>query len=1039
MRHVRFLFALVLRSFLPVVFLNALFLNAQSVPLRTPVSRPMALPLQFEENVGQYNLPMQFAVSGASGRLVLEPGGTLAWLVGDAKVRVTPVAGNSKSRPVSDDLQITRRNYYYSIPVPREYTNVRSFGRVRYPEIYPGIDLVYYGSEGQLEYDFEVAPGADASAIALRVEGGTAELHDGDLLLRAGGEDLTIKAPRTYQVHNGVKSEVKSTFSMLDRATFRFAIEAYDSTLPLIIDPAVRYTAVITLPAPFLPTSLARGVAADSLGNVYVSAETNFTETLTEQGFIFGPKSCTVTKINAQGTAIVYQTTLDLRGTACGLVAVDSGGNAYFSANGTITPTPGAVQALNKGADNSFIRLNPSGQVSYATYFGGSGADSIEALTVDSAGDLVVFGGTFSNDFPLKNPLQTTLNNSNGNGYIFSLNATGTGVNFSTYFGLNTGGILAADNANNIYLSGSSGFPAQNAAIANCAKAPLALSCNTVTKFTPAGAVVFSTFVSADGSLAPEGVAVNSAGTVYLGGLIIDAQTQQAQLTLSTVDKTNGSLTPVNIPLVLGNNVETLLPLSIDAADNIYMLAGSLPKPPPGSLNQLLSVTSTGALNFLVSLPNDMPGSIAAGPGGNFYLLNPSLAVNPLVLLNGGVGAEFIGSVAAFSSADSAALAYTPVTLDFGSVGVGLNSHVGTIEIGDYGSVQLTLSDATATGDFSVATFGCTPPFFVMSDIPSCGVDVVFNPTGLGTRTGSLTITSNALTNPTVIPLSGTGVPPPQPGLAFSAMSLNLGDTPVNGNSAPQTVTLTSNGSGPVNFARIDTTGDFIEANTCGISLAIGAQCTISVILHPNAAGARTGTVVLTDDVAGSPQTINLTGNGIAGFFIASQTTNPSITVTAGQSASMQLNLGSSLGFAGAVNLSCSGMPANSTCTVSPSSVQLAANGTTPITISVTTVARPVNAGLLPQGGAPWPGIFTVLAASLLALVLSTFSAGRSRKVTFAGATLLALAFAGCGGGGGGSSTPPPVVGTPNGVFIITVTGTSGTITQSQAISLNVN
>ena len=151
---VRFLFAVVLGSFPSV-----LFLNAQPVPMRAPASRPIALPLQFEENVGQYNLPMQFAVSGASGRLELEPGGTLVWLVGDTKVRVIPVGGNSKSRPVSDDLQITRRNYYYSIPVPREYTNVRSFGRVRYPEIYPGIDLVYYGSEGQLEYDFEVAPG----------------------------------------------------------------------------------------------------------------------------------------------------------------------------------------------------------------------------------------------------------------------------------------------------------------------------------------------------------------------------------------------------------------------------------------------------------------------------------------------------------------------------------------------------------------------------------------------------------------------------------------------------------------------------------------------------------------------------------------------------------------------------------------------------------------------------------------------------------------------------------------------------------------
>jgi hypothetical protein len=830
----------------------------------------------------------------------------------------------------------------------------------------------------------------------------------------------------------------------------------YDRTRKLIIDPTVIFATAVPMPAG--DNSLATDLAADTTGNAYLLNETNFQIFTTNLGGQFlGPADCTVTKFNPDGTAVLYQTTVKVQGT-CGKLTVDANGNAFFSCLGTVTPTPGVVQSIDRGHDPAFIKLSPTGQVLFATFFGGSGGENINRITTDSSGNLIVTGATNSNDFPLVNPIQSTpfVTSFSQNEVIFSINASGTAVNFSTFFGISSVDSVAADASNNVYLTiavepqfVSGFFPVKNPVNATCGTGQLV--CSLLAKFTSNGSLAFSGFVSpTPDTFQAMAIAADHLGTVYLAGENGFQQGIQflGNLLISRVDPATGALSPITLPAItffatpnsFSATQDDLFPIGVDAANNLYVIA---PPTPNGPQDQIISVSPAGTTNFSAPLPAGFSQAsgvfaqrgFAAGAAGRFFWIGPTFLVNALQTFPT-PGATVLTTLAGFSDSSTPSLGYRPGQLTFGQVPVGLQSQTPQeVDLTNYGLDPLTIANISTSSDFSQTNTCSVPPVDIRVQ---CVIFVNFNPTAVGPRTGTLTITSNARDPVVTIPLSGTGTPALVPGLAISPTSLSLGDTPVNGNSTPQSVTLTSNGTGPVNFARVDTTGDFIEKNTCGISLAAGAQCTISVILHPTVAGTRTGTVVISDNVAGSPQTINLTGNGIAGFFIASQSSNPTITVAAGQSGSMQLNLGSSLGFAGPVNLSCSGAPANSTCSVSPSSVQLAANGSTPIAISVTTAAR-ATAGLPPRGGTPWPGSSTLVAASLLGLMLWSLFTGNSRRLAFAGAALFALALAGCGGGGSTPPPPPTVIGTPAGTYTITVTGTSGTITQSQAVTLNVN
>ena len=204
-------------------------------------------------------------------------------------------------------------------------------------------------------------------------------------------------------------------------------------------------------------------------------------------------------------------------------------------------------------------------------------------------------------------------------------------------------------------------------------------------------------------------------------------------------------------------------------------------------------------------------------------------------------------------------LTASTLSLSYPDQALGTNSSVQVVTITNTGSAPLQVASVSITGDFSQVDT-CSPAAGVPAG-STCIVSVTFTPTARGTRNGTLTIATNASGSPAVVALSGTGI-----GAAFSVpQTLTFANQLVGTTSPAQVLTLTDTGDAPLTFTSIAVSANFGQTNTCaGTTTLIGASCTISVTFTPTTPGTLTGTLVLTDSATGSPQTINLAGNGQA-------------------------------------------------------------------------------------------------------------------------------------------------------------------------------
>ena len=493
------------------------------------------LPLSFEANRGQAGEMANYLARGPGYTLLLEATKASFQLKNakNAALLQMRVLGGDPNAPADELTELEGKvNYFLGNDPARWRQDVPTYGKVRYREVYRGIDLVYYGNQRQLEYDFNVRPGEDPDAIKLRFEGAdkvTVDAANGDLLVALAQTVLRQPKPIVYQEVGGERRPVEGGYRVNANGEVGFEIGEYDAARPLVIDPTLVYST-------YLGGGFGDGgqaIAVDSAGNVYVAGttlSTNFPTVNPLQSKNAGSQEGFVTKINAAGTALVYSTYLggtdadDVAG-----IAVDSAGNAYVtgftqSAN---FPTANAIQATYGGSQDAFVtKINAAGSaLVYSTYLGGSNAEAGAGIAVDAAGNVYATGNTSSNNFPTANALQATLGGG-ADAYVTKINAAGSAFVYSTYLGGSTGSdsgsSIKVDAGGNVYLTGSTGstnFPTVNP-IQGTNAGPASFPQDAfVTKINAAGtALVYSTYLGGLGFDGGSSIAIDPSGNAYVTG-----------------------------------------------------------------------------------------------------------------------------------------------------------------------------------------------------------------------------------------------------------------------------------------------------------------------------------------------------------------------------------------------------------------------------------------------------------------------------------------------------------------------------------------
>jgi len=492
-----------------------------------------SIPLHFMENRGQLDSQVKFHAQGPGyGLFFTSQGVVLAgWVPPEARGR--PGAAVIKISPEGQALASLRPetplpgkiNYLLGNDPRKWRTQVPAYAAVRYHEVFPGIDLKFYGTGPQVEYDLIIKPRAEPSQAKFRVDGVWAlEITpEGDLAMRLPrGGSLVQKKPVIYQEIAGRQVAREGKFKILDEGlSYGFELAAYDRSFPLIIDPRINYSTFLGGGS----DDQGLAIAVDAGGNAYVTGQTfsvGFPVTRVEDSIFF--PEVFVTKINPKGKGLAFSVFLGGKGAEAGTgIAVDGGSNVYVTGwtDSLDFPVKNAFQPTkNPGVDAFVAKLNPSGSdLVFSTFLGGTGDDRAAGLALTAAGQATVAGTTNSDDFPVANAAQA-INLGGTAAFVTRLDASGNSLVFSTFLGgskNDEGHALAVDGGGNTYVTGATtslNFPTKNAFQGNNLGAQNAF----VTKLGPAGGLVFSTFLGGNSTDIGRGIAVNLMGQAFVTG-----------------------------------------------------------------------------------------------------------------------------------------------------------------------------------------------------------------------------------------------------------------------------------------------------------------------------------------------------------------------------------------------------------------------------------------------------------------------------------------------------------------------------------------
>ena len=1085
---------------------------SQPVAATKAVPKSLSLPMFFEPNQGQSNPQVKFLARGsgyglfltadeavlqlqpsvANPRTVNEPRQAMPGAV----IRMRLEGANKSARVSGASPLPGKSNYFIGKDASKWQRDIPQFARVQYQSVYPGVDLVYYGNQGQLEYDFRVAPGAEPNQIALSFSGASAHIasdDSGDLLLSTGNGDIRFHAPHIYQPASAGagmgsgKKTVAGSFRQLAENKIGFEIGEYDRSRELVIDPLLSYSTYLGAGG----ESLVK-VAIDSAGNIYLAGSTT---------------------------------------------------SAYFLNNyPTVNPPPPLQTQLGgPGAQNIFIaEINPMPetgfpQLQYATYLGGSGIDSLAGIAVDQSRNIYVAGTTTSSDFPTSTgtngtltPFQSSPLEPGTHGFLSAIELGGGPstptytLAYSTYLsgdGSDTVTGLAIGNNNchptcNAYVTGvttsqigiSNGFPANAAGYQKVSNSPTNkqfFASEIATSLSGLQSMIYSTYfgggnfgttdIAIGGGIAVDPAATNPnlyfTGTTNMLGVASGSlaafplfNAQQSCLneasTVNCASQSNTTTTdafavkinpnqPGSFPLYStylgGSDSDYGNGISVDTSGNAYIV-GTTSSPDwveVGGGFQTSYKGLNGASNaFIVKIGNNLSGTeylinyftflggsgpdlgedIRVDPTGDVYVVGTTsssvillpVTTNTLQPTYGGGNSDAFFAYIAIGTGGQN-------TGNYVSYLGGSGTDVGTgIAFDVFGSAYVA---GSTTGNFPITAATALQPNFIG---PPGGQDAFVSKIGANSGlTLTVPLTSPA-PNPvpagtqTVFTFNITNNGPDNANLVVF-QATGLPDSP-EVTSAPHATVSSGTGScGSLQGSTI----------TCNISnLAVGAMATVQVDLTP-ASPVLNSTITISGNVSanggGIIETVQQPILNITDFKVSAVALTP--TVNAGDTAQVQVKFcptdeSMPYGYNGTITPSATENPSmvlSPAASFNPTTVTLAGTSCGTTTLSLPTVARPVTSSSVEHRSnwlyALWLPVGSV---SLLGLGVG---AGRKRRWLI-GALLgliagIILLQPGCGSA---SSSTPVQTGTAAGTYIVNITGSAGTNASHQtSVPIQVN
>jgi hypothetical protein len=505
----------------------------ESQPLASLTSRLGRLPLHFEINRGQSAPDVKFISRGRGYGLALRATDAVLTLSGPAPapaaVRLTFVGARSDVRVEGQDELQGKTNYLIGSDPRAWRTNIPTYARVRYREIYPGIDVMFHGDQQQLEYDLLVAPGRDPRTIALRVDGVDRLAIDptGDLLLHVGGGTIHMRKPTIYQREqaDAPRRPVDGRYVLTGTHQVAFSIGKYDETRPLVIDPVLVYSSYLGGTG----SDQGNGIAVDAAGSAYLIGTAGADFPVSNP--LGGDADAFIVKLNPQGTGFVYATALGGAAADAGVdIRVDDEGQAYVvgTTSSDNFPTQNPAQPQRGGDVDGFMaKLNAAGDaLIYATYLGGGDRELTQGIAIDRAGAAYATGETQSSDFPTVNPIQPDLSGVR-DAFVTKLSPDGTSFVYSTYLGgtssdlpvQETGFAIAVNDNGSAFVVGTTGnadFPTVNAFQSTFGGGSTDAF---VARLSRTGSsLLFSTFLGGGGSEDALGVALDGSGRPVVAG-----------------------------------------------------------------------------------------------------------------------------------------------------------------------------------------------------------------------------------------------------------------------------------------------------------------------------------------------------------------------------------------------------------------------------------------------------------------------------------------------------------------------------------------